>query len=169
MLLRLLVLLKLDRLPDFESRATSAINALVANKTSFGARSRNIEVADIRFYSRLPLSDISPIGAGVLASDPGNARFVAVTARPVAMTAILPANLFGGSSIVTTGASAVAGFTKWYAISHRFSSAIPSKRKRWAYEEATLGITTRDYRSCDPASPDPDASEQWRDGPIFPG
>src|SRR3981081_3461740 len=41
---------ELDRLPDSETRATYAINALVANSTSFGARvGRNIEVADIRF------------------------------------------------------------------------------------------------------------------------
>ena len=47
---------------------------------------------------------------GIAATDATNARFVSVTVRPMALATILPALFFGGSSLVTTGASAVAGF-----------------------------------------------------------
>jgi len=102
---------ELDRLPDAESRALTAINTLVTNSTIFGVEnSRNVRVSRIQFYSQLPASDNSPITDGILASDPMNARFVSVSVRPVTLTTLLPASLFGGTNAVTTTASAVAGF-----------------------------------------------------------
>jgi len=102
---------ELDRLPDAETRARTAIERLLTNSTTFGSgASRTIAVSNIKFYSRLPASDASPMSAGALATGPGNARFVSVTVRPIILPTILPAALFGGANTVTTGASAVAGF-----------------------------------------------------------
>src|SRR5215510_1093064 len=102
---------ELDRLPDAETRARTAIQRLLTNSTLFGSRaSRTIEVSNIKFYSRLPANDASPMSAGTPATRPGNARFVSVSVRPVTLPTILPAAFFGGASTVTTGASAVAGF-----------------------------------------------------------
>src|SRR5499427_8619889 len=102
---------ELDRLPDAETRARTAIQRLLTNSTLFGSRaSRTIAVSNIKFYSRLPASDASPMSAGTLATGPGNARFVSVTVRPVTLPTLLPAAFFGGANTVTTAASAVAGF-----------------------------------------------------------
>ena len=102
---------ELDRLPDAETRARTAIERLLTNSTLFGSgASRTIAVSNIKFYSRLPASDASPMSAGRLATGPANARFVSVTVRPVTLPTILPAAFFGGANMVTTAASAVAGF-----------------------------------------------------------
>ena len=102
---------ELDRLPDAETRARTAIERLLTNSTLFGSgASRTIAVSNIKFYSRLPASDAVPMSAGRLATGPANARFVSVTVRPVTLTTILPAAFFGGANMVTTAASAVAGF-----------------------------------------------------------
>lgn len=102
---------ELDRLPDAETRALNAMNGLLANSTVFGRGvDRNVRISHVEFYSRLPASDVSPIAQGVLASDPTNARFLSVTVAPVSLNTILPAALFGGSSVVSAGASSVAGF-----------------------------------------------------------
>jgi Flp pilus assembly protein TadG len=102
---------ELDRLPDAETRARTAIQHLLTNSTLFGSGARStIAVSNIKFYSRLPGSDASPMSTGTLATGPGNARFVSVTVRPVALPTILPAAVFGGANTVTTAASAVAGF-----------------------------------------------------------
>ena len=71
---------------------------------------KNVQVAGIQFFSQIPTTDDAPMSAGAAASDPTHARFVSVTVKPVTLTTILPATLFGGSNVVTTGASAVAGF-----------------------------------------------------------
>src|SRR5215471_18265232 len=102
---------ELDRLPDAETRARTAIERLLTNSTLFGPQaSRTIAVSKIKFYSHLPASDASPMSVGKLATGPGNARFVSVTVRPVTLPILLPAALFGGANTVTTAASAVAGF-----------------------------------------------------------
>jgi Flp pilus assembly protein TadG len=102
---------ELDRLPDAETRAVNAINNLVANSTLFGTGpDRSVRVSRIQFYSRLPENDATPMSEGIAATDATNAGFVAVTVRPMTLGTILPALFFGGASLVTTGASAVAGF-----------------------------------------------------------
>jgi Flp pilus assembly protein TadG len=102
---------ELDRLPDAETRARTAIQRLLTNSTLFGSpANRTIAVSNIKFYSRLPANDASPMSAGTPATSPGNARFVSVSVRPVTLSTILPAALFGGANTVTTAASAVAGF-----------------------------------------------------------
>jgi Flp pilus assembly protein TadG len=102
---------ELDRLPDAETRARTAIERLLNNSTLFGTgTNRTIAVSNIKFYSRLPTKDASPMSVGTLATGPGNARFVSVTVRPVTLPTILPAAFFGGATKVTTAASAVAGF-----------------------------------------------------------
>jgi Flp pilus assembly protein TadG len=88
---------ELDRLPDAETRARTAIERLLNNSTLFGAgATTTIAVSNIKFYSRLPAKDASPMSAGTLATGPGNARFVSVTVRPVTIPTILPAAFFGG-------------------------------------------------------------------------
>lgn len=102
---------ELDRLPDAETRAVNAINNLLTNSTLFGTGAeRSVRLSSIQFYSRLPDSDVKPMTEGIAATDATNARFVSVAVRPMALATILPALFFGGSSLVTTGASAVAGF-----------------------------------------------------------
>jgi Flp pilus assembly protein TadG len=102
---------ELDRLPDAEDRAVHAINSLLANSSLFGSgANRNVQVAGIQFYSQIPPNDDEPMSAAVAAPDPTLSRFVAVTVKPVTLPTILPAGFFRGSTAVTTGASAVAGF-----------------------------------------------------------
>ena len=102
---------ELDRLPDAEDRAVHAIRSLLANSSLFDAGSnKNVQVAGTQFFSQIPTTDDAPMSAGTVAPDPTHARFVSVTVKPVTFTTILPATLFGGSNVVTTGASAVAGF-----------------------------------------------------------
>src|SRR5262252_6217400 len=102
---------ELDRLPDAETRARTAIERLLTNSTLFGSgTNRTIAVSNIKFYSRLPARDASPMSAGTLATGAGNARFILVTVRAVTLPTILPAGIFGGANMVTTAAAAVAGF-----------------------------------------------------------
>src|SRR5262249_33691316 len=101
---------ELDRLPNSETRARTAIERLLTNSTLFGPQAnRTIAVSRIQFYSRLPASDATPMSAGTLATRPGYARFVSVTVRPVTLPTILPASFFGGANTITTSTSAVAG------------------------------------------------------------
>src|SRR5262252_7622762 len=63
---------ELDRLPDAETRARTAIERLLTNSTLFGSRaSRTIAVSNIKFYSHLPASDASPMSVGKLATGRG--------------------------------------------------------------------------------------------------
>jgi hypothetical protein len=102
---------ELDRLPDAETRAVDAMQRLLANSTLFGtADNRYVRIAHVEFYSRLPPSDASPMSDGTLAADAIDARFVLVAVVPVSLNTILPAALFGGSEVISAGASAVAGF-----------------------------------------------------------
>jgi len=99
---------ELDRLPDAETRARTAIERMLTNSTS--GTSANIAVSKIQFFSRLPANDASPMSAGTLATGSRDARFVSVTVRPVSLSTILPAAFLGGSKTITAAASAVAGF-----------------------------------------------------------
>jgi hypothetical protein len=102
---------ELDRLPDSENRALRALQTLVTNSSLFGAGAdKSVQVAEVRFWSQIPAADDDPDSTGIIAPDPTSARFISVTAKPVTLSTILPAAFFGGSNVVTTGASAVAGF-----------------------------------------------------------
>src|SRR5262249_61628872 len=83
---------ELDRLPDAETRARTAIQRLLTNSTLFGSRAeRTIAVSNIKFYRGLPASDASPMSAGMLANGPPNARFVAVPVPPGTLPPAPPA------------------------------------------------------------------------------
>jgi hypothetical protein len=102
---------ELDRLPDAEMRAVTAINTLLNNASLFGAgNARNVRVADIQFYSQLPSNDIRPMSEATPAASATSARFLSVSVQPVGLSTVLPASLFGGANAVTSRASAVAGF-----------------------------------------------------------
>lgn len=132
---------ELDRFPDSEARAVNAINNLINNSILPGfGNSRNVRVASIQFYSDLPPSDVSPMSSGILASNPENARFVAVALRPASLTTILPASLFGGSNTVTTGASAVAGFDQVVCDITPLFVCNPFETEDTSYEEATRAM-----------------------------
>jgi Flp pilus assembly protein TadG len=132
---------ELDRLPDSEARSVNAINSLLANSTLFGSgANRNVRVAGIAFYARLPESDASPISAGALATSPTNARFVVVTVEPVTLSTIFPAGLFGGSNAVTSGASAVAGFDQVVCQATPIYVCNPYETPGIAYEEASEAL-----------------------------
>jgi hypothetical protein len=141
---------ELDRLPDSEMRAINAINHLLTNSTLFGSGSdRDVQVAGISFYSRLPPSDASPITTGSLASSPTNARFVSVTVQPVTLRTIFPAALFGGSNAVTTGASAVAGFDQVVCQVTPLYVCNPYEMPGTAYEQASEALQSA---AADPAA-----------------
>src|SRR5262245_50875909 len=132
---------ELDRLPDAETRARTAIQRLLTNSTLFGARAnRTIAVSNIKFYSRLPANDASPMSAGRLASGPGNARFVSVTVRPVTLPTILPAAIFGGANTVTTAASAVAGFDQVVCGVTPIYVCNPYETEGMTYDQATEAL-----------------------------
>src|SRR5262249_22879581 len=74
---------ELDRLPDAETRARTAIERLLTNSNLFGSgASRTIKVSNIKFYSRLPASDASPMSAGTLPPHPPNTPFLPSPLRP---------------------------------------------------------------------------------------
>lgn len=132
---------ELDGLPDSETRAVNAINSLVVNSTSFGAATRDEVVAsNIQFYSQLPPNDANPISEGILATEPMQARFVYVAVRPVTMSTILPASVFGGTSTVTTGAHAVAGFDQVVCDFTPVFVCNPFEADGMSYEEATRSL-----------------------------
>jgi Flp pilus assembly protein TadG len=132
---------ELDRLPDAETRARTAIERLLTNSTLFGSRaSRTIAVSNIKFYSRLPASDASPMSVGTLATGPGNARFVSVTVRPVTLPILLPAAFFGGANTVTTAASAVAGFDQVVCGVTPLYVCNPYETPGMTYDEATEAL-----------------------------
>jgi hypothetical protein len=129
---------ELDRLPDSEVRAVNAINNLLVNASLPGSGGdRNVQIANIAFYARLPDSDASPITTGTLATAPSNARFVSVTVKPVALRTIFPAALFGGPDTVTTGASAVAGFDQVVCGITPIYVCNPYESPGMAYDQAT--------------------------------
>jgi hypothetical protein len=141
---------ELDRLPDSEARAVNAINRLFTNSTLFGTDAdRNVQVADISFYARLPADDVSPISTGTPASGPIDARFVAVTVRPVTLRTIFPAALFGGSNAVTTGASAVAGFDQVVCQAAPVYVCNPYEMQGMSYDQASAALQAA---ASDPAA-----------------
>ena len=129
---------ELDRLPDAQARAVRAIESLLANPTLFGGEAaRTVQVSRIDFYSRLPPSDAQPLSDGVLARDGTDARFVSVTVRPVALNTILPASFFGGSNVVSAGASAVAGFDQVVCQATPIFVCNPYEAPGMSYEQAS--------------------------------
>lgn len=132
---------ELDRLPDAESRSLRAINNLVANPTLFGAGlSKNVQVAQANFYSRLPASDNSPMSAGTPATDATNARFISVTVKPTPLTTILPASFFGGANVITTGASATAGLDQVVCHATPLYVCNPYETEGMSYQQASAAL-----------------------------
>src|SRR5215467_12060481 len=132
---------ELDRLPDAETRARTAIERLLTNPTLFGPQaSRTIAVSKIQFYSRLPASDATPMSADKLATGPGNARFVSITVRPVTLPTILPAALFGGANTITAAASAVAGFDQVVCGVTPIYVCNPYETPSMTYDQATEAL-----------------------------
>jgi len=132
---------ELDGLADSDTRAVNAIDTLIANSTLPGSgNSRKVEVQSIQFYSALPPSDAMPMSAGVPATTPLNARFVAVALKPAALTTILPAALFGGPDTVTTGASAVAGLDQVVCDVTPLFVCNPFETDEMSYEQATRSL-----------------------------
>jgi Putative Flp pilus-assembly TadE/G-like len=132
---------ELDRLPDAEDRAVHAIRSLLANSSLFDAGpNKNVQVAGIQFFSQIPATDDAPLSEGTAAPDPTHARFVSVTVKPVTLTTILPATLFGGSNVVTTGASAVAGFDQVVCQFPPLFVCNPHETDGMTYEQATEAL-----------------------------
>jgi Flp pilus assembly protein TadG len=132
---------ELDRLPDSETRARTAIKHLLTNSTLFGSgASRTIAISKVEFYGRLPASDASPMSAGARATHPGNARFVSVTVRPVTLPTILPAAFFGGAKTITAAASAVAGFDQVVCGVTPIYVCNPYETAGMAYDQATEAL-----------------------------
>src|SRR5262249_14831738 len=158
---------ELDRLPDAETRARTAIQRLLTNSTLIGSRAeRSTAVSNIKFYRRRRANDASPMSAGTLATGPGNARFVSVTVRPVTLPTILPAAIFGGANTLTAGASAVAGFDQVVCGVTPIYVCNPYETAGMTYDEATEALQhaaanpsdqgrlmrLRQYTAADPAT-----------------
>src|SRR5262249_33816133 len=132
---------ELDRLPDAETRARTAIQRLLTNSTLVGSgASRTIAVSNIKFYSRLPGKDASPMWPGTPAPGSGIARFVSVSVRLVPLPTILPAAFFGGASTVTTTASAVAGFDQVVCGVTPIYVCNPYETEGMTYDQATEAL-----------------------------
>src|SRR5215475_8145032 len=127
---------ELDRLPDARSRALRGIDNLVANRTLFG-QERRVQISRVEFYSRLPADDSRPMSEGTLATDGTNARFVAVTVRPVTLNTLLPASFFGGANSVSAGAAAVAGFDQVVCQNAPLYVCNPYEVPGMSYEQAS--------------------------------
>jgi len=127
---------ELDRLPDARTRAIRAIDNLVANGTLFG-QERRVQVSRVEFYSRLPADDSRPMSEGTLATDGTNARFVAVTVRPITLNTLLPASFFGGANAVSAGAAAVAGFDQVVCQAAPLYVCNPYEVPGMSYEQAS--------------------------------
>jgi Flp pilus assembly protein TadG len=140
---------ELDRLPDAETRARTAIERLLSNPTLFGSGAkRTIAVSNIKFYRRLPASDASSMSAGTLATDPRDARFVSVTVRPVTLSMILPVALFGGSNTISAARSAVAGFDQVVCGVTPMYVCNPYETASMTYDQATEVLQ---HAAADPA------------------
>jgi hypothetical protein len=132
---------ELDRMPDSKLRATNAINTLLSNSSLFGTdAARTVRAASIQFYSRLPATDDRPLSAGAIAANATQARFVAVTVRPITLSTILPATFFGGENRVTTGASAVAGFDQVVCGAVPMFVCNPYEAAGMAYDQASAAL-----------------------------
>lgn len=109
---------ELDRKPDAITRATKAINELVANQHKFAVadsakivpRAGDGDQRGIIFLKELPADTQAIVPATHEASGPEEARFVKVTVVPQDFSTILPASFIGGSNTAQASASAVAGF-----------------------------------------------------------
>jgi Putative Flp pilus-assembly TadE/G-like len=127
---------ELDRLPDARTRAMRAIDTLVANGMLFG-QERRVQVSRVEFYSRLPTDDNRPMSEGTPATDGTNARFVAITVRPITLNTLLPASFFGGANAVSAGAGAVAGFDQVICQAAPLYVCNPYEIPGMSYEQAS--------------------------------
>ena len=75
---------ELDGRPDSIVRADRAITTLVENKQRFGEGAQDIAGLVVRYLRSLPTRDRDPIGSADVTTEPTEARFVEVAARPVA-------------------------------------------------------------------------------------
>jgi Flp pilus assembly protein TadG len=140
---------ELDRLPDAEMRAREAMTKLIANSTLFGTSSnRSVEISQVAFYSRLPESDDSPMTQAAPAAEATAARFLSVTVKPVSLNTILPAAVFGGSSTVSAGASAVAGFDQAICQGTPLFVCNPYEQPGMGYSEASRSLETSESQAA---------------------
>jgi hypothetical protein len=134
---------ELDRTPTAIQRALNAIS-------KFGSGSnQNVKVANIKFLSSLPVHDSDPILPAHLTSDSTRAAFVEVTLEPITMQTILPASIFGGSSVLAAGAQAVAGFDQVVCNFTPIYVCNPFETQGMSYAQATQALVDA---SNDPAS-----------------
>src|SRR5262249_15868638 len=129
---------ELDRLPDAETRARTAIQRLLTNSTLFG--SGTIAVSSIKFYSHLPANDASPMSAGTPATGPANPRFLSVSVQPLTLPTIFPRALLGGRRMVPPTASAVAGFDQVVCGVTPIYVCNPYETAGMTYEQATEAL-----------------------------
>lgn len=98
---------ELDGSTGSQTRATNAINSMVANGlTGFGPSAPTPAAASIAFYSALPAAS-SGFG-GTAATGDGDSKYVGVTLSPATVPTILP--VAAVSNQLTTSAQAIAGY-----------------------------------------------------------
>ncbi|MFZ2493794.1 MAG: pilus assembly protein TadG-related protein, partial [Thermoanaerobaculia bacterium] len=101
---------ELDGGADAITRADAAIDALMAGQNS-SVWGGVVTVSSRTYHATLPATDDLAMGGGGAAA--GDARYVEVVVTPVTVNTFLPATLLGAvDNTLTTGATAVAGFTQ---------------------------------------------------------
>jgi hypothetical protein len=158
---------ELDRTPTAIERANEAIGfrceansstcqpiqggrGLVSNWSLFGSGpDRNVRVAGIRFLRSLPVRDSDAILPGNVTTDPTQAAFVEVTAKPIGLPTILPASFFGGANVLMVGAQAVAGFDQVVCDFTPIFICNPFETPGMTYQQATTALVSASH---DPAA-----------------
>src|SRR5204863_8813745 len=110
---------------------------------------RNVQVTRVTFLRSLPVRDSDPILPGNQTSDPTQAAFVEITAKPIGLPTILPASFFGGSNVLTVGAQAVAGFDQVVCDFTPIFICNPFETPGMTYRQATTALVSASH---DPAA-----------------
>jgi Flp pilus assembly protein TadG len=97
---------QLDGTPTAITRANNAIANLVSNQQRLASTGAGaVGIANVQFLSGLPADDSTPIGAGLVTTNPLEARFVEVTTAPLThLNTFLLAVGAGDTAPVTTQA-----------------------------------------------------------------
>src|SRR5262249_8424909 len=137
------------RMPTSIERANRAINNLITNSSLFGTGpDRNVRVRGVKFLRALPARDSDPILSGYWTNDPTQAAFVEVTVEPIGLPTILPAGFFGGATVMTVGAQAVAGFDQVVCDVNPIFVCNPFETPGMSYRQATQALVDASH---DPA------------------
>lgn len=133
---------ELDGKNDAITRATAAAANMISDSQTFANGSNTLSGSSsytLTFYSALPVSDQTPLGASGLTTDPNDAKFARIVLTPRSLTmniASAVSQMVGGNTISANAlqAEAVAGFAQAACDISPLMFCLPSN---W---ESTLGV-----------------------------